>query len=445
MNELKLSMTAYEIISKKRDGRTLSSEEINFFINGFTCGEIPDYQMSALLMAIYLKGMDNLESQALMESYLNSGQTINLEHIQGIKVDKHSTGGVGDKVSIILAPIVAAAGIIVPMISGRGLGHSGGTLDKLESIPGFIVDYTIDEFKAKLEKTGTCLIGQTKELAPADKKIYALRDVTATVQSIPLISASIMSKKIAEGIDALILDVKTGAGAFMPTHDQAVLLAKSLIRIGEDAGKKTIAYITNMNNPLGKTIGNWLEIEECIEALQGKGPEDLMEVTHQLAGAMIYLGGKAESVEDGLEISRSLIGNGKAWEKFIEIVESQEGNSEILINPTKYPQSVFKEEYISPEDGWIMSINAFEVGTTAVHLGAGRLTSSDEIDHKAGIRFHKKVGQKIKKGEPIFTIYTDKEEVLLNSRESLAKAIIINPDLVPPPEMIIDYIDKSNL
>lgn len=438
-------MTAYEIISKKRDGHPLSSEEIGFFIKCYTLGGIPDYQMSALLMAIYLKGMDEEESRALMESYLHSGQTINLDHIPGIKVDKHSTGGVGDKVSIILAPIVAAAGVTVPMISGRGLGHSGGTLDKLESIPGFMVDYNIDEFKKILEQTGVCLIGQTAELAPADKKIYALRDVTATVQSIPLIGASIMSKKIAEGIDALVLDVKTGVGAFMTEYDQAVRLAKSLIHIGEDAGKKTIAFITDMNNPLGYTVGNWLEIEECIECLQGKGPEDLMEVTHQLAGGMIYLGRKTGSVDSGIELSKKLVNDGRAWKKFLEIVKTQKGDTELLLNPEKYPRSEFQVEYISPQNGWIESINAFEVGTTAVHLGAGRLKSDDRIDYKAGIRFHKKAGQKVEKGTPIFTIYTDKKELVQDSVKVLAHVIIIKPDPVSPPKMILDYIDKSNL
>jgi pyrimidine-nucleoside phosphorylase len=396
-------------------------------------------------MAIYLNGMDEIESQALMEAYLHSGQIINLDHIPRIKVDKHSTGGVGDKVSIILAPIVAAAGVIVPMISGRGLGHSGGTLDKLESIPGFRVDYTIDEFKGTLERTGTCLIGQTAELAPADKKIYALRDVTATVQSIPLISASIMSKKIAEGIDALVLDVKTGIGAFMTDHDQAVRLAKSLIRIGEDAGKNTIAYITEMNNPLGNTVGNWLEIEECVECLQGKGPDDLMEVTYQLAGAMIRLGGITESVESGIELSKNLIDNGQAWEKFLEIVKTQEGETDLLLNPDKYPPSEFRAEYSAPQTGWIESINAFEVGTITVHLGAGRFKSEDDIDFKAGIRFHKKVGQKVEKGTPIFTLYTDKKEIVQDSVNRLAKVIKISSNPVSPPKMILDYIDKSHL
>jgi len=264
IHNIKDAMTPYEIISKKRDNLELSAEEISFFINNYTKGEIPDYQMSALLMAIYLQGMSSSETTALTQTMLNSGEIVDLSEIPGIKVDKHSTGGVGDKVSIILAPIVAAAGVPVPMISGRGLGHSGGTLDKLESIPGFRVDYSIEEYKKKIEKIGVCLIGQTATLAPADKKIYALRDVTATVQSIPLICASIMSKKLAEGIDALVLDVKCGKGAFMKEISQAENLAKSLIKIGEDAGKPTVAFITDMNNPLGNTVGNWLEIVECI-------------------------------------------------------------------------------------------------------------------------------------------------------------------------------------
>lgn len=438
-------MNAYEIISKKRDGLSLSSEEIQFFINKYTVGEIPDYQMSSLLMAIYLNGMDKVESQALMESYLYSGEIINLDHIPGLKVDKHSTGGVGDKVSIILAPIVAAAGVYVPMISGRGLGHSGGTLDKLESIPGFKVDFTIEEFKSILQKTGMCLIGQTAELAPADKKIYALRDVTATVQSIPLICASIMSKKIAEGIDALVLDVKTGAGAFMTDYDNAVELAKSLIRLGENFDKKTIAYITNMDQPLGKTIGNWIEIKECIDCLQDRGSEDLMEVTYQLSGAMIYLGGKSDSVDAGIEISKSLIKNGKAWEKFIEIVNSQNGDPDFIKNPNIYPQSDLSIDFKAPKSGWIESVNALEFGVVAVNLGAGRFKSDDKIDFKAGIRLYHKVGEKVEEDVPLFTIYTDKNEIIDESLKRLAKAISISPEPVSPPKLILDYFDKSNL
>lgn len=438
-------MNAYEIISKKRDGKSLSTEEIKYFINGYTIGEIPDYQMSALLMAIYLKGMDQEESQALMESYLYSGNIVDLGHIPGFKVDKHSTGGVGDKVSIILAPIVAAAGVMVPMISGRGLGHSGGTLDKLESIPGFRVDYSIEEFKNIIKKTGACLIGQTAELAPADKKIYALRDVTATVQSIPLICASIMSKKIAEGIDALVLDVKTGAGAFMKEYDQALELAKSLIRMGEDAGKRTIAYITDMSQPLGHTIGNWIEVEECIQCLHDQGPDDLMEVTHQLAGAMIYLGGKSESIDSGINISKSMIKNGHAWEKFLELVIAQNGNTQILLEPEKYEKPAFKEQIRSKESGWIDSIDAFEFGTVAVHLGAGRFKSDEQIDNTAGIRLACKVGQKVEKESLLFTVYTNKKDVLGETVTRLLNAVKISNKPVTPQKMILDFIDKSHL
>ena len=438
-------MTPYEIISKKRDGKSLSSEEIHHFVNEFTVGSIPDYQMASLLMAIYLNGMDPVESQALMESYLHSGKIIDLGKIPGLKVDKHSTGGVGDKVSIILAPIVAAAGVSVPMISGRGLGHSGGTLDKLESIPGFKVDFSIEEFKSILSHVGVCMIGQTAELAPADKKIYALRDVTATVQSIPLICASIMSKKIAAGIDALVLDVKTGTGAFMKDYDQAVLLAKSLIRIGEDAGKKTIAYITDMNQPLGLAVGNWLEIQECLLCLHDRGPDDLMTVTHQLAGAMIYLGGKSESIESGIEKSHHMIKDGNAWEKFLELVKAQNGNVEYLLNPDKYPLAKFQKQHLSDQSGWIESIDAFETGTIAVHLGAGRYKSDDIIDPKAGIVFHKKVGDKVDSGAPLFTMYSDKKDVLESSITRLTDAIKISPETVSPPKMIREYLDKTHL
>jgi len=424
---------------------SLSEEEIQYFVNGYTIGEIPDYQMASLLMAIYLNGMDDIESLALMKSYLYSGKIVDISHIPGIKVDKHSTGGVGDKVSIILAPIVAAAGVLVPMISGRGLGHSGGTLDKLESIPGFRVDYSIGEFIKKLEETGACLIGQTEELAPADKKIYALRDVTATVQSIPLICASIMSKKIAEGIDALVLDVKSGLGSFMNKHEDAVRLAKSLIRIGEDAGKKTIAFITNMDQPLGKTVGNWLEIEECIECLTDNGPRDLMEVTYQLAGAMIYLGGKSDSMDAGIAMSKKLIEGGQAWKKFLEIVKSQNGAVDVLLHPEKYHQPDFCQDYLSPQSGWIESINAFEIGTTAVHLGAGRLKSDDRINNSAGIRLYAKVGDQVEKNSTLFTIYTETKEVIDESLNRLANAIKISKEPVRSPKVILDYLDMSHL
>ena len=440
-----MPMTAYEIISSKRDGNALSPEEITYFIHNFTSGEIPDYQMAALLMAIYLKGMNKDESHALTHALLHSGQVTDLKEIPGIKVDKHSTGGVGDKVSIILAPIVAAAGIPVPMISGRSLGHSGGTLDKLESIPGFRVDYNMNEFKQKLARNNVCLIGQTAELAPADKKIYALRDVTATVQSIPLIGASIMSKKIAEGIDALVLDVKTGCGAFMTEYEQAVRLAKALIQIGEDAGKQTVAYITDMNNPLGSTVGNWLEILECIDCLNGKGPADLMEVTHQLAGTMIFLGKKSKSIETGIELSKKLVKNGAAWEKFLAVVESQEGDVNMILHPEKYPESKYQMDFYAPQSGWIENINAYEVGTVAVQLGAGRQKSTDLIDYKAGFRFYYDAGERIEKGAPVFTLYTDKEEMVQTAFERLKPAVKISPDPVPPIQLIHSFLDKSNI
>ncbi len=433
-------MNAYEIISKKRDGKILTNEEITFFINAFTVGDIPDYQMSALLMAIYLQGMDSAETTGLTQTMLHSGEVVDLSEIPGIKVDKHSTGGVGDKVSIILAPIVAAAGVPVPMISGRGLGHSGGTLDKLESIPGFRVDYSIDEYKKKIDKIGVCLIGQTATLAPADKKIYALRDVTATVQSIPLICASIMSKKLAEGINALVLDVKTGKGAFMQEIEQAELLARSLIDIGKASGRPTIAYITNMDNPLGNTIGNWLEIRECIDCLHGNGPADLMEVTHQLSGAMIYLGKKAISIEQGIEISKKMIEDGCAWTKFLEIVSEQEGDIKLLENPENYPTSKYSKEIIAESDGWIHSIDALTVGLTAIKLGAGRQKSTDIVDPKAGIVLDKKPGDAVKKGDSILSFYTDKKTILDIAFKDLKKSIIVKSQKINPPKTILKFL-----
>lgn len=438
-------ITPYEIIARKRDGNKLSGTEIEYFIGSYTRGDIPDYQMSALLMAIYLQGMDTEEGDALVQSYLNSGSIIDLKDIPGRKVDKHSTGGVGDKVSIILAPMVAAAGVTVPMISGRGLGHSGGTLDKLQSIPGFRVDYTIDDFLRILKKLNVCLIGQTAQLAPADKKIYALRDVTATVQSIPLIGASIMSKKLAEGIDALVLDVKCGVGAFMQEYEQALELAKTLIRIGENAGKETVAYITNMNTPLGNTVGNWLEIEECIECLQGHGPEDLMQVTYLLAGTMIYLGHKAKTIEDGIHIAKEKIRDGSAWKKFVDIVKEQEGDYTYLYNPDSYPKSKYRIDYRSARSGWIESINAFEVGMTGILIGAGRLKQEDHLDSKAGVRFYCKPGSKINSGDLLFSIFTDKQDVIEEAKTKLANAIIISKKVTETPDLVIEYLDKSHL
>ena len=438
-------MTVYEIISKKRDNVPLTQEEIGFFINGYTRGHIPDYQMAALLMAVFLNGMDKEESRYLADAYLHSGQVLDLSTVAGPKIDKHSTGGVGDKVSIILAPIVAAAGINVPMISGRGLGHSGGTLDKLTSITGFRVDYNSREFVKKVREHHVCLNGQTKELAPADKKIYALRDVTATVQSIPLIAASIMSKKIAEGIDALVLDVKTGRGAFMPAYEDALELARSLIMIGEEAGISTVAYITDMNAPLGFTVGNWLEIVECIDCLQNNGPADLMELTHLLSGTMIFLGGKAKSISDGIRLSEHLIKDGSAWQKFLQIVESQEGDVSLINHPELYGEAAFHRKYRAPESGWLDSVNALDIGLAAVILGAGRQQAEDMIDYRAGIRLYAKPGQKIEKGDLLFSLYSEKEEKLGEAIEKVSAAITISPAAPEPPKLVHTYLDKSNI
>ncbi len=438
-------MTPYEIISKKRDGHELSAEEIKYMIMGYTNGEIPDYQVSALLMAIYLKGMNAAETMAVTNTMLYSGEVVDLSAIPGVKVDKHSTGGVGDKVSIILAPIVAAAGVPVPMISGRGLGHTGGTLDKLESIPGFRVDYSIKEYEQKISEIGACLIGQTPDICPADKKLYALRDVTATIQSIPLITGSIMSKKMAEGIDALVLDVKTGSGAFMQKYEDSVALAKQLIAVGEHFGKPTLAYITDMNEPLGRTVGNWLEMVECFEALQGDGPDDLLEVTHQLSGAMIYLGKKAGTIKEGVQISKEMIRSGKAWNKFLEIVASQEGDVAMVQHPQHYPQAKYQAEVKSEQDGYIAGVNALEVGLTSVSLGAGRQKSTDIIDPKAGIILHRKKGDAVSKGEPLMTVFTDKEQELQGAVSRLNAAVTYSAEKPLLESLIREFIDKTKL
>jgi len=390
MNEL--NFNAVSLIRKKRDGATLSNKEIKFLIDRYTEEALPDYQMSAFLMAAFLNGLTAEESGALTESMLHSGITVDLSEIPGTKVDKHSTGGVGDKLSLILAPVVASAGVPVPMISGRGLGHTGGTLDKLESITGFNVDANLERYKEILAKHNLVLIGQTKEIAPADKKIYALRDVTATVEYIPFIASSIMSKKIAEGIDALVLDVKFGSGAFMKNSEQAIELAEELVRIGERFGKKTIAYVTNMQQPLGNAIGNWLEVKESIEALNGRGPEDVSVLSHLLAGTMIYLGDKAQSVEEGIKISKEQVDNGAAFQKWIDIVEEQGGNLDYIENPGSYPQCAYQFEYRANQEGYIGEMDAFDIGMASLELGAGRKTLEQNIDPSAGVTLNKKVG-----------------------------------------------------
>jgi pyrimidine-nucleoside phosphorylase len=346
-------------------------------------------------------------------------------------VDKHSTGGVGDKVSLILAPMVAACGVPVPMISGRGLGHTGGTLDKLESIPGFRTDLTIDEYREVIGQTGLVLIGQTDEIAPADRKMYALRDVTATIESIPLIAGSIMSKKLAEGIDALVLDVKTGNGAFMQRYEDSVELARSLVAIGTSMGKETIGFITGMDEPLGMAVGNWCEVVESVECLRGKQVPGLMELTYVLGGAMVFLGGKAPSIEEGVKMCEAAIWSGRAYDKFLELVRVQGGDISYLENPGKYPGPAFSLEVNSAREGFIAGCETRQIGVLATELGAGRMSVDDEINPKAGILFRKKIGDRVEKGEPLATIQTDKRSLEMPWEKRLAALIAIGPE---PPE-----------
>ncbi len=429
-------MNTIELIRKKRDGDVLSKDEIKFLISAYTKNKIPDYQFSSLLMAIYLKGMNVEETSYLTEAMLYSGKVINLNFLKGEKIDKHSTGGVGDKTSLIIAPIVAAAGVYVPMISGRGLGHTGGTLDKLESIPGFRTNLSITEYKSALKKCGAVLIGQTKEIAPADKLIYSLRDVTGTVESIPLITASIMSKKLAEGIDGLVLDIKTGSGAFMQKEKDAVRLANSLINTAKSFDKKVIGFITDMNQPLGNYIGNWFEVYESIKILKGESSGNLLELSTILSGAMIFLGKKASSLKEGINISQQLIANGKAYEKFLEIIEIQGGDVSYIENPEKYPKSKIVEKIRSKADGFLSAINNFEIGMAAIELGAGRMTKEDKIDPKAGIIFFAKIGDFIKKGDILAELHSSSQVKIENAKEKIYSSLTLTSTPVKRPALL---------
>ena len=438
-------MNPTEIIRKKRSGKKLTRKEIEYFINGYLAENIPDYQMSAFLMAVYFQNMDFDETATFTDIMLRSGVLIDLSTVPGIKVDKHSTGGVGDKVSLILAPMVAACGVPVPMISGRGLGHTGGTLDKLESIPGFRTNLSIDEYRDVINKIGLVMIGQTKEIAPADKRMYALRDVTGTVESIPLIAGSIMSKKLAEGIDALVLDVKVGKGAFMTSEANAIMLAKTLIAVGEKFGKRTIGFLTDMNQPLGYAVGNWLEVVECIECLRGKNVTDLMEVTYVLGGAMVMAAGKVSTVEEGIAQCRHALDTGLAWKKFLELVKIQGGDVSYVECPGKYPRSKYTAEIYAASGGAIEFIDALEVGFVGIMLGAGRMKVDDIIDPKAGIVFNKKVGATVTKGEVIATIFTDDQNIVGLAADRLGQAISITREPVTVQPLVRALIDNSGV
>lgn len=431
------------LIRKKREGQTLTDDEIEFLINQYTNGQLPDYQMSAFLMAAFLNELNEQEAAALTRSMLHSGKVLDLSDIPGKKVDKHSTGGVGDKLSLILAPIVASYGVPVPMISGRGLGHTGGTLDKLESIPGFTVDISLEKYRAILNEHCMVMAGQTKDIAPADKKLYALRDVTATVESIPLIAGSIMSKKLAEGIDALVLDVKFGSGAFMKQQEDALELAQTLVSIGEEFGKETIAYMTNMEQPLGYKIGNWLEVEECIDALQGRGPDDVMQITHQLAGTMICLGEKADSIEKGVEKSKEAIENGQAWGKWLQLTEAQGGDISYLKNPASYDYAAYQKEIKAPKDGYIYTMNAYKIGIASLELGAGRKAKEDDVDPAAGITLKKKTGDRVKKGETIAVCFTNNKQTFEIAEQLLGDGIDVSGDQPGSRDVITHIVDKN--
>ncbi len=430
-------MRVVDLIRKKRDGGELSRDEIAAIIGGYTRDDIPDYQMAAFLMAALLKKMTGAELAALTETMLHSGQVLDFSDLPGAKVDKHSTGGVGDKISLVLAPLVAAGGVYVPMISGRGLGHTGGTLDKLEAIPGFNVNLTLAEFRAILGQVGCAMIGQTAEIAPADKKIYALRDVTGTVESPYLICASIMSKKLAEGVDALVLDVKTGSGAFMKQEEDAVYLAELMVETGRRMGKKMVALITDMDQPLGICVGNALEVMECIDILNGKGESDLRNLCLELAAWMFYLGGRSQSVADGRTLAQELITSGQAMQKFRAMVRAQGGDEGIVDDLGRLPRAHSKVEVVARESGYVASIMCEQLGTATVVLGGGREKKEDAVDPAVGLVVHRKPGNHVNAGEPLVTIHYNAATRLREAQELIESSYRIAPAAPTAPRLLV--------
>ncbi len=435
---------AIDVIRKKRDGVELSRHEIEGLITAYTEDKIPDYQVSAWLMAVVLKGMTRAETAALTDAMLHSGEVLDLSSLPARKVDKHSTGGVGDKTSLVLAPLAAAAGIAVPMISGRGLGHTGGTLDKLEAIPGFNVNLSVTEFRRVLEKCGCAMIGQTAEIAPADRKLYALRDVTGTVESPYLICASIMSKKLAEGIDALVLDVKTGSGAFMKSEKDAAFLAELMVETGERMGKKVVALITDMDQPLGNKIGNALEVVEVVEVLRGGGPDDLRELCLELAGWMLHFGDVSKTVAEGKQRSANLISSGKALEKFREMVELQGGDARAIDDANRLPRAQHTLQVSSAKAGYVASMQCEQIGTACVILGGGRERKEDSVDPAVGIVLRKKVGDRVSADEPLVTIHYNAESNAARARQLIeASCEITNAAPLTKRPLIHRVIGKS--
>jgi pyrimidine-nucleoside phosphorylase len=431
----------YDVIAKKRDGLALTQEEIQFFIDGYTRGDIPDYQASALLMAIYFQDMTNDERAMLTLAMAESGDQLDLSAIAGTKVDKHSTGGVGDTTTLILAPLVASLGVPVAKMSGRGLGHTGGTIDKLEAIPGFHAEISNDEFIRLVNTNKVAVIGQSGNLTPADKKIYSLRDVTATVNSIPLIASSIMSKKIASGADVIVLDVKTGAGAFMKELADAKELAHAMVSIGNHVGRKTMAIISDMSQPLGNAIGNALEIKEAIDTLKGQGPEDLTELCLALGSQMVYASGKADSIANAKKQLQESMAKGEAFRKFKDFLKAQGGDTSVADQPELLAQASYKFELYAEKSGTVSGIIADEIGTAAMMLGAGRATKDSAIDLAVGIVLHKKTGDRVELGESLLTIHSNKEQVD-DVREKLHTAITISDTDIEAPQLIYTMINE---
>ncbi len=429
-------MRMYDLIMKKRNGSALTGEEIRFMVQGYTKGEIPDYQMSAMMMAIYFRGMDADETLALTMEMAHSGDMLDLSDIHGVKVDKHSTGGVGDKTSLALTPMVAAAGVTVAKMSGRGLGHTGGTIDKLESFSGFSTAITEQQFKENVNCIGIAIMGQTADLAPADKKLYALRDVTATVDNMSLIASSIMSKKLAAGADAIVLDVKTGSGAFMKTQEDSFALAREMVRIGNGAGRKTIAVVSDMDQPLGCAVGNALEVREAVDTLRGCGPEDFVELCLTLGSCMLVAGGKAATEEEAEQILRAVIEDGSALDKLAEFIAAQGGDRELVYHPEKLPQASITQEIESPADGYIQRIVCDEIGICSLILGGGRETKESAIDLSVGLVLHKKVGDAVKKGESLAVIHANDQAKLDMAKERFLQAYTIASDPVEKKPLI---------
>ncbi|MCR6545820.1 pyrimidine-nucleoside phosphorylase [Dehalobacterium formicoaceticum] len=433
-------MRMYDIINKKKHGIVLTQEEMAFWVQGFAEGNISDYQAAALLMAIYFQGLSIDETSSLTSSMIDSGETIDLSRVPGIKGDKHSTGGVGDKTTLVLAPLLASMGITVAKMSGRGLGHTGGTLDKLESIPGFQVDLSPEEFMKQVENIGVAIVGQTRNLVPADKKIYALRDVTATVDSVPLIAASVMSKKLAAGADIIVLDVKFGSGAFMKTRPEAENLARMMVDIGKKKGKKMAAILTGMETPLGYAVGNALEVKEAIHVLQGEGPQDLRELSVYLTGITLWLAGKVSDAAKGRVQAEKHLDDGSALEKFRELIAAQHGNPQVIYDESLFPEGKFRYSLLADQDGYLGSMDTEGIGLAAMKLGAGRSKKEDLIDPAAGIIFYKKTGDRIRKGETIAMLHGNNEEQIDEGRDFLKKSLTLQQEAKAIPSLIDDLV-----